>query len=243
MDEVAPRTGGGTRYADAVAFNLWESRGHSLIGFEIKVSRGDWLRELKSPEKAEPVMKFCDFWYVIAPRGVVELSELPLGWGLMEAQGSRLVTRQHGKQMQPAELTRGFFASLMRRGFETLDERAAQIVAQAVIDARAHVDRRVKSEVEERTRFHERLKNAADEFERVTGMDFTRYATESNLETLRLAKSMGAVAQWNRDGYRFKSLNRDLVQLQQALTSMQVALESFANTMQPKEERAEEIEK
>ena len=36
---------GGGRYADAIAMNLWPSRGLAVHGFEIKISRGDWQRE------------------------------------------------------------------------------------------------------------------------------------------------------------------------------------------------------
>lgn len=84
MMEVAPQTGGGTRYADGVAVNLWKSRGYVIHGFEIKISRGDWLRELKLPQKAEEVFSYCDHWWVVAPPGVVRPEELPPGWGWME---------------------------------------------------------------------------------------------------------------------------------------------------------------
>ena len=48
---------------DGLAMNLWPSRGLEVHGFEVKVSRGDWLRELKNPAKAEVLLRFCDrFW-------------------------------------------------------------------------------------------------------------------------------------------------------------------------------------
>ena len=51
--EVANATGSAaTRSADAIAMGLWPSRGLYLQGFEIKVSRSDWLSELKNPAKA-----------------------------------------------------------------------------------------------------------------------------------------------------------------------------------------------
>src|ERR1035437_8757229 len=54
-----------TRTADAIAFGLWPSRGMEVEGFEIKISRGDWLRELKSPSKAEGIFQFCDRWWIV----------------------------------------------------------------------------------------------------------------------------------------------------------------------------------
>src|SRR5450755_3192083 len=73
--------------ADAIAMDLWPSRGLELIGFEIKTSRQDWLREVKDPEKSEQMKQFCDRWYLVVDdpaivRGWPE-KELPEDWGLM----------------------------------------------------------------------------------------------------------------------------------------------------------------
>ena len=82
--EVAPETGGGTRRADAVAMNMWRSRGHAIHGFEFKVSRSDWLRELRDPSKADAVAQYCDCWWlVIDGDNIIKDDELPEGWGLI----------------------------------------------------------------------------------------------------------------------------------------------------------------
>ena len=47
---------------------VWPSRGLYLHGFEIKVHRNDWLRELKNPAKAEEIAGYCHFWWVVATR-------------------------------------------------------------------------------------------------------------------------------------------------------------------------------
>src|ERR1019366_7824171 len=66
LQHVRNRTGygGGVRTADALAMSLWASQGMYLHGFEVKVSRSDWVREIKSPEKADEIAKFCDRWWV-----------------------------------------------------------------------------------------------------------------------------------------------------------------------------------
>src|SRR5688572_18266988 len=63
---------GRTRTADAVAMSLWPSRGIYLHGFEIKVGRGDWLSELRQPEKAEEIARFCKYWSLVAAEGVCD---------------------------------------------------------------------------------------------------------------------------------------------------------------------------
>src|ERR1039457_1110041 len=73
------------RPADFLAMDLWPSRGLALHGHEIKVSRSDWLRELKEPEKAAEFIPYMNHWWLVAsdPR-IVREGELPEGWGLME---------------------------------------------------------------------------------------------------------------------------------------------------------------
>ena len=48
-----------TRWADALAVQLWESRGLSITGFEVKVSRSDWVKEMKHPEKQSPLQNIA----------------------------------------------------------------------------------------------------------------------------------------------------------------------------------------
>ena len=55
------------RYADAVAMNLFPSRGLALHGFEIKVSKSDFKSEIENPEKSVPVQQYCDHWWIVAP--------------------------------------------------------------------------------------------------------------------------------------------------------------------------------
>lgn len=118
---VAAATGGGTRLADAVAMNLWRSRGHAVLGFEVKRDRSDWLRELKSPEKADAVGCYCDEWYIVANPDVVQDGELPKGWGLLVPRGSSLVTVRPSVRAEREErklLSMPFIAALLRRACE-----------------------------------------------------------------------------------------------------------------------------
>jgi hypothetical protein len=93
ISEVRDGTGYATagRSMDAMAFGLWPSRGLEIIGFEMKISRSDWQRELKQPEKAEAFYKYLDRWYIVAgDESIVRAEELPRGWGLIVAKGEKL---------------------------------------------------------------------------------------------------------------------------------------------------------
>lgn len=72
------------RSCDFMAWDNWASSGLEVVGHEVKVSRADWLREVKHPEKAMEFMRFCDRWFLVAPPGIAKESELPAGWGLIE---------------------------------------------------------------------------------------------------------------------------------------------------------------
>ena len=59
-------------------------------GFEVKVSRSDWLRELADESKADAWARYCHHWWLVAPAEVVKPGELPTGWGHLAPYGSRL---------------------------------------------------------------------------------------------------------------------------------------------------------
>lgn len=101
--------------ADAVVMSLWPTRGFELTGFEFKCARGDWLGELKNPEKADRIARYCDRWCVFAAPGVVKEAELPSGWGLWELTPAGTIKRRVAPAArEPEPMPRTFLASLMR---------------------------------------------------------------------------------------------------------------------------------
>lgn len=89
FDEFIPGTGtsreAGTRM-DGWAINVWPSGGFVSIAYEIKVSRSDFLRELKDPYKREWALTFSDEFYFVAPIGLIDRAELPPDCGLVEVK-------------------------------------------------------------------------------------------------------------------------------------------------------------
>lgn len=72
------------RRADCIAVNTMPSRNHKIRGFEFKASRSDWLKEKRTGEKADYFVDLCDEWYLVAPKDVIEKSEVPEGWGYLQ---------------------------------------------------------------------------------------------------------------------------------------------------------------
>lgn len=114
--EVANATGANARrHVDAVVMDLWPSRGLALTAVEIKISRGDFLRELKQPEKSEAIAKYCDFFVIAAPKGMIRVEELPLAWGLWEVgEDAALKVKVRPKQTEAQPVDRHFLAAMVR---------------------------------------------------------------------------------------------------------------------------------
>jgi hypothetical protein len=157
-----------TRTADAMAMSLWPSRGLNLHGFEVKVSRSDWRRELKAPDKAEAVARYCDRWWLVAGGpGVVLDGELPDGWGLLVVKGARLICEREAPELTPEPIDCTFLAGLLR---------AATAGTAADAETRAAYERGHEHgmrEAESRLRLVERevegLREIVETFGRVTG--------------------------------------------------------------------------
>lgn len=108
------------RTIDAVSLGLWPSRGMLLDGYEIKVSRSDWLRELKNPAKAEEFAGLVDrLWLVVSDPAIVKDGELPDGWGLYVQEGDKLRQKTRAERITagkdlPSRFGRSFLVPLMR---------------------------------------------------------------------------------------------------------------------------------
>lgn len=136
------------RSIDAVVMPLWPSLGMHLTGIEVKVSRGDWLREFKSPEKASEVFDFFDKWYLVAPSDVAKLEEIPEPWGWYVPERGTL------RQVKPAAvntnvkpLSRHFLAAIMRQNsrkeLAPLNKAVSDALAEQKRVHDADIDRRV----------------------------------------------------------------------------------------------------
>lgn len=107
LEQVGDGAGfGNSGWSDAIAMSTWPSKGLTLYGFEVKASRADWLRELDRPEKNAAWQACCHEWYIVAPKDVVKLEELPTDWGLLIPKGADglRVAKRSEKEAEPVTL-------------------------------------------------------------------------------------------------------------------------------------------
>lgn len=109
------------RRLDVLAVNYFSSNRLYRAGMEIKVERGDWLRELRDPTKALAGRGFCNQFWVVALPGVVDRAEVPEGVGFFEyaTRGDRkvLMARRQAAQVPPATPCEAALSRILRRAF------------------------------------------------------------------------------------------------------------------------------
>lgn len=125
------------RYADALVCSCWPSRGLWIAGIEIKVERRDWLRELQDPAKSAEIQRWCKYWWIAAPAGLVHDGELPGTWGLLEYDEKKrgrdkLAVKTKAPELPAEAPAISFLASVLRSVQAQQDHYVAAKVYQEV---------------------------------------------------------------------------------------------------------------
>ena len=181
LAQVSDRTGGASRYADGVAMNLYPSRGLEIRGFEIKIHRGDLIKELKTPDKAEEIARFCNSWYLVTPEKLVKPEdEIPAGWGIIEVKDDESLRQVKKPLHRDADMvTKDFVASLLRRAAERDKKDFEKEVERAVeqrLAARLESTKRQKTYEHDRALEEvKRLREQINTFEEASGMKLSGY--------------------------------------------------------------------
>jgi len=183
------------RTADAISMGLWPSQGLEIHGFEIKVSRADWQRELALPEKSAPIQRYCDRWWIVVPDAKIvdkEAGELPKTWGLLALRGQKLYTIVDAPKLRAKKLSRGFVAAVLRRAYEA--NQVPDLEDQVRAELREEIERSVgygqQITLDSLRRQNEELKKKVEIFEKMAKMSGV-HLSDWNYEDI--AKTVGLV--------------------------------------------------
>lgn len=222
MFEVGDGTGTNQRrWADAVAMNLWPSRGLEIHGFEVKASRSDWLRELKNPAKAESIQRYCDRWWIVAPPGVVKDGELPPTWGLYEAKDGKLRQVIAAPKLEAQPVNRSFVAAMLRRASEVDQGEVSAAVDAKVSELRERDERRIEHEIERRTQRDADLREAVAKIERVSGIKIERWSDNEEIgRAVKLVLDAGVLSTYGSIRHARDEAQRALARLDKALAQI-----------------------
>jgi len=199
--EVGNDTGARVRrHADAVAIGIWPSTGHLIHGLEVKVSRSDFLSEMKNPEKSQPVYKHCHRWSLVAPAGMIESKELPPTWGLITYKDGSFRNAVKPQALDPEEISPGFMAALVRRAGEADEKLISDAIALARKSWDAEFDSRLKRQIEsiENARGNEkksasRILDELQELRDLLGSDLNEYSAKGFAEAVKFVRRAGIV--------------------------------------------------
>jgi len=134
LEQVPDGTGGNqTRWIDVAAFQMWESKGLTRSAFEVKVSRQDFINELRHPEKHQWCFDcFHEFWFV-APKEVIQIEELPAGAGWMYPRGKGLATARNAVRNRNPKLDDHLLSAFMRAAYKEIQQ-ASKVESKKIID-------------------------------------------------------------------------------------------------------------
>ena len=172
------------RTADAIVVSTWPSLGLWLGGIEIKVSRSDWKKELADPSKSAAIQKYCRFWNIAAPKGIVPVDEVPENWGLLEIgrRGVHQTKTAPPLKEEPPDML--FLAAVLRRAGEV--ERDTRELRERVKE-----ESQKYSEARKKLWELESLAERVKVFEEKSGVSINSYQAGSIGRAVRLVREVG----------------------------------------------------
>lgn len=178
VPEVTIKDGNRDRRADAIAVNLWLSRGYEIVGYEFKSSRQDFLREMRDSSKSDATFRWCDKWFIVlGDKSIASLDEIPDAWGIMVPRGKSLAIVKQAKKLNPISVNRQFMAALLRRTKEWMrpDEQTRILVNKAVDEERNFLNKRWEQKIHAIESDAADAKIAIDQFYVSTGIRISKF--------------------------------------------------------------------
>lgn len=210
IEQVGDNTGfRANRHIDVVAMGLWPSRGLELHAIEVKVSRGDFMRELTNPAKAESISERCHRFFIAAPAGLidpVQLASIAPRWGLFEIadeRGRRVVkSTRPAERQDPKPLDLNFLAAILRRLPQPSEALRAEIEASERARLEEAFAQKLEHEVARRLGNLEETSRRAKAFESATGIQLATPSSYGWLEVEDVASAVGFLARQRGDGWQ-----------------------------------------
>lgn len=215
LTEVPNATGGGKeRICDAMAFGCWRKTGFHVHGFEIKVSRTDWLKELQDRSKSAIFERHCHFWWIVASKGIVKKEELPASWGLLETRGEGLTVTSAAELRTAEQMPFDMLSAIVRKAHtKGPTDAALRLARQQGYDAGVRAAK-LSHGAESFEKEYERLKTTVDQFTAASGVNINFWQAGDIGEAVRSVLNLSQMAGKRSDVGNVKaSLRRMLDQI------------------------------
>ena len=224
LTQVRSSTGGANRVADAMAFNMYGSTGYEILGFEIKVSRSDFLSELKDMSKSDEIMSYCDKWYLaVSDANIVQDGELPKNWGLLVLKDGKLMQKVRAIPTKTEPMPDYFIASILRRSGDEVSRIRNEHVKREEIAG--EIEKARKRGHEEARGYNgkqteeslKKLREQVSEFEKAAGISFEEWRGKEYAKTLGMYVKVAM--ELNE-----RTLDYDVQRIESAVSSLQRAV-------------------
>jgi len=104
-----------SRTIDGLVASIYPSRGLWLGAVEIKITKSDWRKEIRDAEKSDAIQKYCKYFYVASPSGVIPEGEVPETWGQIEVREDGATIVRRAPELSPEPITLPMTLSILRR--------------------------------------------------------------------------------------------------------------------------------
>lgn len=210
MQEVSDAAGfSRSRSADYIVYSLYPSRGLHMSGIELKSNRGDWLKELKQPQKAENIFRYCDFfWLLTTDEMVAKLEEIPMTWGWMCIKGGKIHIKKPAPKLEPAVISKSFLAALLKRACDKKNFVPIDSIEDKIAEAGERGKEHSKNRLEKLERDYAELKKEVFDFRQASGIDLRDYRWNTSPTTI--GKAVKFI-----EGGGAESLRKDLLKLEE----------------------------
>lgn len=210
MKEVSDAAGfERSRSADFISIALWPSRGLAINGIELKRSRGDWLGELKNPDKAENIFQYCDHFYLLTENSTIaKLEEIPATWGWMNIKNEKIQYLKDAPKLTPKPVSKSFLAALLKRAENKDGYIYKSEIEDRITTARAAGRQELQREYDMNFRKLTELTNDVSAFEKSSGINLKgHYRWQTS------ATKIGEAVRFIEDG-GLEKLEKDLLKLE-----------------------------
>ncbi len=194
MEEVTPPKV--QRRFDLIAVHAWQSGRKEVHGVEIKVSRGDWLREAADPGKSKPLMALCDRYWLCCPPEICSKGEVPSSWGLLHVSEDQIRQTKPAPDLEPAPWGADIWRCMLLRcqtrtnteaEIHLAEQRGRKEAEERLAEQQEHMR---SSMVQDLEQLRERIKV----FEEATGIELNRWSTDREIANVgRIARHIAAI--------------------------------------------------
>ena len=233
--EVGDGTGTNvSRHADAIAICPYPSRGYEVRGFEIKVSKQDLKKEIDTPAKADAFAPYCNYWFLVVPKGLTEGINIPEPWGIIEYIDGKLRQKKKAAFFKNT-IDIGFCCAFIRGIRRKDDKDLKEAMAYRKRLQIEHLDMEVRNKLYDYEKLQERLVT----LKKRTGIDLTSkwYLDEYDIKAMALAKRLLASHDDISMICSVKHLTSDLAEVTNWITKTVGELQKFVDLMNGSEKK------